>query len=91
MVEDGATTDSQRAVLADGETIEEEGVFLDQLVELELGVGNDSTGTAFLVFEDAVLQSDDRSGPADGSDLSLLSESAKRVRSVTDKRLTLSS
>lgn len=58
---------------------------LDQLVELELGVGNDSAGTAFLVLKDTVFQGDDRSGPADSSNLSLLSKSARKIKIVDDE------
>lgn len=39
---------------------------MDGVVELELVVGNDFTGTVLLVGEDTVLQADDRVDGADG-------------------------
>ena len=39
---------------------------MDRVVELELVVGNDLTGTAVLISEDTILESDDRIGGADG-------------------------
>ncbi len=39
---------------------------MDWVVELELMIGDDFTGTAILVGKDTILQSDDRVGGAHG-------------------------
>lgn len=70
MVEDGAVADGERAVCADGETIEIDGVLLDGVVELELVVCHDLALAVLLVLEHTVLEGDD-GGAAAGFGLSL--------------------
>lgn len=72
LIEDGASANGKRAVSTDGETINEERVGLDGVVELELGVGNDFSGTTLLIFENTALQSDNWCGTTDGFDLALV-------------------
>lgn len=75
LVEEGATTDCEGAVSADGKTIGEKGIGLYRGVELELGIGNNCTSPTVLILEDTSLQGDDWRGSTDGLHLSLLQKS----------------
>ena len=63
-IEDGIAIYCQGSVGADGEA--RSGGTLDGVVELELVIGDDFTGTMILVGEDTILQADDGVGVADG-------------------------
>lgn len=63
-IKDSIAIQRQRPVGADGEA--RGGWPLDRVVELKLVVCNDLTGTAVLVSEDTILESDDGIGGADG-------------------------
>lgn len=84
LVEDGAAADGQSIVLAYGESVGEKGVLLDEFVELVLGIGDDLTGTALLIGESTILESDDGCRSTDGSDvlLSLVAGSAMQVKYI---------
>lgn len=66
LVEDGRVADGKGAVAADGEARGVDSTSLSGLVELELVVGSNVTGTALIVSQDTV-------GEGDGEDLVLTS------------------
>jgi hypothetical protein len=57
---DGCAANGERAVGADGEAARVDGACLWGTVELELVVGNDGTGAAVAVAQDAVLEVADK-------------------------------
>lgn len=68
-VEDGTTANCESAVCTNREAGGEKGIGLQDVVELELLVGDDLTLSVVLIGKDAVLQDDDWSV---GAHLSLL-------------------
>ena len=58
-IENSATADCESTVCTNGKTGGEQGIRLQDVVELELLVGDDFTLSVVLIGQDAVLQNDD--------------------------------